>query len=270
MPLPLLGAALTLDHMPALRDWILGPGRDVEIQDFVLPGMIEGDWRPRAEKWRAELAGHTGGVGIHGPFFGLDLSNPDREIRAIVTKRLLQGLELAEFLGGTHMVIHSPYTQWHVLNRVNYSHLPEMIISAAVDCLAPVVARAADIGCTVVLENIDDTDPADRRRVVERLGHPNLKLSIDTGHADLAHCRYGAPPVADFIADAGALLGHVHLQDVDGYADRHWHPGEGHIAWGGVFAALARLTVKPRLILEVRDRQHLLPQSVARLETMVA
>ncbi|MBN2629521.1 MAG: sugar phosphate isomerase/epimerase, partial [Rhodobacteraceae bacterium] len=96
--------------------------------------------------------------------------------------------------------------------------------------------------------------------------HPNLRVSLDTGHAELAHGRYNAPPVVDFIAAAAGHLGHVHLQDADGYADRHWHPGDGRIPWRPVFDALADLQERPRLILEVRRDQLRLPATVARLE----
>jgi sugar phosphate isomerase/epimerase len=67
------------------------------------------------------------------------------------------------------------------------------------------------------------------------IDHPNLIVSLDTGHAELAHGRYGAAPVVDFIASSAARLGHVHLQD----ADRHWHPGDGAIPWRPVLSALA-------------------------------
>ncbi|MCX7328327.1 MAG: TIM barrel protein, partial [Hyphomicrobiales bacterium] len=50
------------------------------------------------------------------------------------------------------------------------------------------------------------------------------------------------------------MLHHVHLQDSDGHADRHWNPGEGDIQWHAVFRALGRLSSDPRLILEVRDK----------------
>lgn len=61
---------------------------------------------------------------------------------------------------------------------------------------------------------------------------------------------------------------HVHLQDVDGYADRHWHPGEGRIACGPVFAALAGLSEAPRLTLEVRQDLHRPPATVERLAAL--
>lgn len=264
--LPLLGVAVRSSEYELLADWIRGPGRAIEIQDFVTPEVIAGDVAPLVSHWQRLLDGHTGPVGLHGPFFGLDLANADREIRAIVTRRFLTGVEIAAALGGSHMVIHSPFTYWHVLNRANYPALRGTMIAAAADCLAPVLARAAEAGCTLVLENIDDTDPADRVELVAAIGHPNLRVSLDTGHADLAHGRYTAPPVTDFIAAAGPLLHHVHLQDVDGYADRHWHPGDGRIAWRPVFDALLALPELPRLILEVRADHARLPATVARLE----
>ncbi|MDQ2093359.1 sugar phosphate isomerase/epimerase family protein [Rhodalgimonas zhirmunskyi] len=266
MSLPLLGVAIKRSDLDVLRDWIFEPNRAIEIQDFVMPDLIAGDCAPLIADYQAALAGHEGPRGIHGPFFGLDLSNPDAEIRAVIQQRLLKGLEIAEALGGSHMVVHSPFTYWHLLNRDNYPDLHDSMIEAIAACLDPVLARAGDIGCIVMLENIDDTDPRHRREAVERIDHPNLKLSLDTGHAELAHGCYGAPPVVDFIAQAGGLLGHVHLQDADGWADRHWHPGEGRVPWPAVFAALGRLEQSPRLILEVRGRLGQLPATVAALK----
>lgn len=266
MTLPRLGAALDRAHFDGLRDWMLAADRPLEIQDFVVPAVIGGDCADLVESWRRALDGHAGPRGIHGPFFGLDIGSADPEVRAVVRRRLIRGLAIAEALGGTHMVVHSPFTFWHRLNYANFPNLRADLFAAAADCLAPVLARAAETGCTVVLENIDDTDPADRTDLVAMIDHPRLMVSLDTGHAELAHGRYGAPPVVDFIAASAGRLGHVHLQDADGYADRHWHPGEGRIPWAPVFAALAACDPAPRLILEVSRGHAHLPTTVAALE----
>lgn len=268
MSLPLLGTAVTLSSYPPIRDWVCGPGRALEIQDFCQVGVLERDHSDLLGAWLALLDGHSGPRGIHGPFFGLDISTPDREVRAIVQKRMLQALTVAEALRADLMVVHSPFNHWHQLNRANYPAVYPGLIEAAADCLAPVLARAAQTGCTLVLENCDDTDPFARVDLVRRIGHPNLRVSIDTGHADICHGRYDAPHVVDYIAAASGLLGHVHLQDVDGYADRHWHPGDGRIAWQPVFGALAGLSERPRLTLEVRSDLPRLPATVARLEAL--
>jgi sugar phosphate isomerase/epimerase len=85
------------------------------------------------------------------------------------------------------------------------------------------------------------------------LNSKNVRVSLDTGHAHYAHASTGAPPVDYYVDAAGDMLTHVHLQDSDGYADRHWAPGEGTIRWLAVFRALGRLRSNPRLILELRD-----------------
>ncbi|MBP0575799.1 hypothetical protein J8J27_34280, partial [Mycobacterium tuberculosis] len=65
---------------------------------------------------RPLLDGHAGRLGIHGPFWGFKLDSQDPDIRAVVTRRLLQGVAAAEALGATQMVIHSPFTTWDYNN----------------------------------------------------------------------------------------------------------------------------------------------------------
>ena len=61
------------------------------------------------------------------------------------------------------------------------------------------------------------------------------------------------------------MLAHVHLQDCDGYADRHWPPGQGTIRWHSVFRALAAIEAKPHLVLELRKYADI-PMAMAYLE----
>ncbi len=266
--LPILGAALPYKHVVNLKDWIFEKDRTLELQDFCNPADIGKDFSDLIAAYKNVLTDYRGEFGIHGPFYGLDIANPDKDIRAIVQQRLLDGLDICEQLGATHMVVHSPFTFWHSLNFRNYETQNEALFAASTECLAPVVQRAENIGCTLMLENIEDTDPALRRDLISSIDSSNLMISIDTGHAFLAHGQYKAPPVWDFILDAGKQLGHVHLQDADGYADRHWHPGEGMLPWGAIFKTLADTGASPRLILEVHDRQELLPRTAARLEVL--
>jgi sugar phosphate isomerase/epimerase len=268
MSLPVLGAAVTIDSYSSIREWVCTADRGLEIQDFCKIGVLERDHSSLISAWIDKLDGHKGPRAIHGPFFGLDISNPDTEMRAIVQKRMYQAISIAVSLHADLIVIHSPFNHWHQLNRVNYPEVYPGLMASAAACLEPVLERAAECGCTFVLENCDDTDPAARVDLVRLVNHPQLRVSIDTGHADICHGRYDAPHVVDFIAAAAGHLAHVHLQDVDGYADRHWHPGDGRIAWGPVFSALAEISTQPRLTLEVRNDLQRLPATVARLKEM--
>lgn len=266
MTQPRIGACITLPHFNGLRDWLFDQDRPIEMQDFVQPDVIMNETTELVAQWQTALKGHTGPRGIHGPFYGLDVSNPDPEIRAVVQKRLIKGVEIAAALQADLMVVHSPFNFWHVLNYANYEFLRPALMEASIDCLTPVLASAQTHGVTLALENIDDTNPADRADLADQINHPLLRLSVDTGHADLAHGNYGAPPVVDALSHAGDRLAHVHLQDVDGYADRHWHPGDGRIPWRPVIECLEQHPGDPRLLLEIRSRMERIPQTAAWLE----
>jgi len=250
---PVLGAALKLAGIRQHRDWLLEKQRDLELQDFHTAETLEGDWRPLVEETRKLLDGHTGRLGLHGPFWGFKLDSHDPAIRAIVTRRLLQGLDACAALGATQMVIHSPYTAWDYNNLDNSRNGRDELLERTHQTLRDAVTRAAESGVVLVIENIEDRDPHARVALAASFNSPAVKVSIDTGHAHYAHGSLAAPPVDYYVHAAGDALNHVHLQDADGYADRHWNPGEGTIRWQAVFAALSRLSSNPRLILEVRD-----------------
>jgi len=266
-PLPVLGAALTLDMLALHRDWVLEHQRDVEIQSFASPQSLTGDMTPRLERAKALLDGHTGRLGLHGPFLGFQIDAADPEVAEVVRRRMLACLDACLALGADQMVIHSPITTWDHSNHL-WEPAQAIIQTERVRyVMAPVISRAEAAGITLVLENVEDVDPMARVRLAEALKSPAVAVSLDTGHADYARRLAGAPPVDVFVQAAGKRLQHVHLQDTDGYADRHWHPGEGSLAWRPIFAALSRLPVMPRLILEVNDERGL-PKGAAHLAAM--
>lgn len=266
MSAPVIGAAMAVGDLACYRDWLIEKDRDLELQDFASPELlISGDWQSLVDEARHQLDGWSGRLGIHGPFWGLTLSNPDPEIRGVIRKRMLSGLDVCAALGASHMVVHSPYTTWDNHNIDNYPDARARVIEAAHDCLAKPVRRAGNQGVTLVIENIEDIDPRDRLNLADSFGSEAVKLSIDTGHAHYAHGSTGAPPVDYYVRAAGERLAHVHLQDADGYADRHWAIGQGTIRWHAVFAALAELRSAPRLVLELRDKAGI-PASMAYLE----
>lgn len=252
--LPLLGAAMPSDALPAYRDWLVDRHRDLELQDFFRAEVLTGDWRPLAGRIRAELQGHRGRLGIHGPFWGFNIDTQDPDVRAVVQKRLDQALDVCEDIGATQMVVHSPFTTWSHHNLDGQAGAREKLQERVHACLGEAVARAERIGVTLVIENIEDIDPHARVQLARSFGSERVRVSIDTGHAYYAHVSTGAPPVDYYVIAAGDMLEHVHLQDADGYADRHWAIGEGSILWPGVFRQLGELGSNPRLILELRDK----------------
>jgi sugar phosphate isomerase/epimerase len=251
---PIIGAALTNAELAAYQDWILEKDRDLELQSFVRAEVLDGDWTPLADEVKRLLTGYNGRLGIHGPFWGFTIDTQDPLVRHAVQTRFGQGLDVCAAVGASHMVIHSPFTTWDYNNLDNHVGARDALFTRVHQVLAPIVRRAETLGVTLVMENIEDINPDDRRDLCQSFGSAALQVSIDTGHAHYAHGSTGAPPVDYYVHRAGEMLAHVHLQDADGYADRHWQIGQGNILWPSVFAALDKLSVKPRLILELEDK----------------
>ena len=256
--LPILGAALKHSYVVQHRQWIMARQRDLELQDFHTAEVLDGDWQSLVLAYKNTLNGYNGRLSIHGPFWGFTIDSRDPMIREVVTKRFLQGLDICEALGASQMVIHSPFTTWDFNNLDVTLGSREKLFELSHLTLKSVVKRAEQIGCELVIENIEDINPVDRLELAASFNSPSVFVSIDTGHAHYAHHSTGAPPVDAFVIKAGNYLKHVHLQDADGFADRHWLPGDGTVNWRAVFSALEILNSNPRLILEVKDQENLM------------
>jgi len=267
-----IGAALMIDTINVHRDWLYADNRDLEIQDFAVPQTQQTGWEETVARAKAATEGFEGRLGIHGPFYGLDIANPDPDMAKHIGEKYAQAVEAAAALGATQMVIHSPFNNWHDYNRFNFvkegfSTLVEQVAADVQNVMGPALKLGEAHGVQMVLENIQDITPQIRREMVELIGSPALALSIDTGHAQIAQRASDAPPVDVYVRDAGNLLKHVHLQDTDGFADRHWAPGEGHIEWIEVFRALADLESAPHLVLELKRHKDI-PQGFAYLQSI--
>lgn len=257
--LPLsIGAALMVEDLPTYRDWLIEGQRDLEVQDFLKPDVLLGDWRARVAEAKRHLDGFEGRLGIHGPFCDLPLDIADPELAPILSRRMVTAVEAASALGARQMVVHSPYKTWDWFNfgnnprAGNTPSAAETTIARVQANLAEAVRLAETHGVTLVIENIEDIAPSWRRELAASFGSDAVRVSIDTGHAHYAHATTGAPPVDFFVTDAGPMLSHVHLQDADGFADRHWPPGRGTVNWHAVFRAIATLPQRPHLVLELR------------------
>ena len=244
-----------------MPSWLREAQRDPELQSFVDAEVLNGDWHGVAEQPLRLLDGHRGRLGIHGPFWGWTLASYDTDVRAVVRKRMDQALDVCDALNATHVVIHSLLTKWGYNHRGLYPKDTARMQDALHDTLHAALTRADDKGVTFVLENIEHKDTAKRATLCWALVWKALALSLGIGHANYAHGSKGAPPVVFCIHAAGNRLGHMHLQDTDGYSDRHWQLGHGNILWHSVFAALSEITSNPSLIIELRDKAGVIPSA---------
>ena len=87
------------------------------------------------------------------------------------------------------------------------------------ESLSALADRAQDAGVRLAVEHFPGTflpTVAFTLNYLEQIGHPNLFLLFDIGHAQMAN-----EDPADMIALAGDRLGYVHLDDNDGVEDLH-------------------------------------------------
>ncbi len=266
--LPVLGASLPIALLEDHAEWLTSAQRDLEIPDAASnPALLDGDIAALAASVRAKLPEYTGRVGIHAPYEGLPLLTRDALLQRVAIQRLSLALEFVEGIGGSHMVVHSPFLFFGANPFVAHS-VPNGRndqIAMVHRILDPVVARAEDIGCTIVIEGIHDRHPEPLLALVRSFDSDSVRMSLDIGHAFITH-RLGGPPVDQWVREAGPLLGHLHLQDTDGDIDRHWVPGTGGMNWSALFDALADQAHGPRLILELKQ-SHRVREGAAWLES---
>jgi sugar phosphate isomerase/epimerase len=256
---PTLGAALFIKSIAAHKKWLYEGPHDLEIQDPVMPAILDGDWKTLVKQARRELDGFTGRLGIHGPFLGFSLiAGFDQMIASAVIARLRMALEFAGELGADYMVIHSPFIGFGA-SPFSISALPRDMFNERIfiqTIIHGILDQAKSAQCMLVIENIQDNNTVPLCELVRSFDSEYVRMSIDAGHAFVTH-QLGGPTPDQWVRDSGSLLSHMHLQDSDGQTDRHWAPGDGNVNWFALFEELSILERKPRLILELRDHRNI-------------
>ncbi len=252
-----IGAAMPIRSLGEHRDWLVSGQRDLEIQDPAIPAVLDADWKSLIHQARGILSGHTGRLGVHGPFIGFSLrAGFDRKLCEIVIARLRQSLEFAAELGAGYMVIHSPYVFFGAspfsIDAGPKGMFDEKATVHAV--LDEIVGLAEAAKCVLVIENVQDTNTVPLLDLIRSFDSEYVRMSLDVGHAFITH-KLGGPTPDQWVRDAGPLLEHMHIQDSDGQTDRHWAPGDGEVNWHALFEAIDMLEQSPRMILELRDHR---------------
>jgi D-psicose/D-tagatose/L-ribulose 3-epimerase len=110
-----------------------------------------------------------------------------------------------------------------------------------------VVARyAEDKGILLALEPLNRFETSfvnlteQAIQLADMVGSPNVKLMMDTFHANIEEKSLGAA-----LELAGKRLIHVHANEND-----RGTPGTGHVAWGEVAAALKKVNYDGPLVIE--------------------
>ena len=198
---------------------------------------------------------------IQGPRF--DLSAPDEATRKAALQIARGETDYAHALGCRDIIVHPVGPG----DTQNDPFRPDALASSA-ESLAR-IAEEADV--RFMIENMPPPmfgrDAQLLRRIVDRVGSPNLGLTYDAGHAHLARDPVG------IIRTMGPRLWAVHLHDNDGREDDHHLPGMGTIPFEDVARALAEVRYPGTFMLEIyRDtaevRRNLTPERLKHIRRL--
>jgi sugar phosphate isomerase/epimerase len=197
-------------------------GLGIEVQAFYDPVLLEQE--PGAIKAHRDAVGGLLPISLHGPFADLCPGSFDPMVREVARNRFELAYRTAHSLRVTDIVLH-------------HGHVPGF--SPPERWLPRWVAFWREFlqgksGVRFHIENVVDRGPRLLSDVVRELGHPDVDICLDIGHA---HC-YSNTPVRSWIEELGPWIGYVHLHDNRGVDDEHLGLGQGTLPMAEACAAL--------------------------------
>jgi len=196
---------------------------------------------------------------IHGPwrYPPMDGSAFERNQWLMLMQRSVRA---AALLGSPCVVVH-PLMPF----GANSAQNPGFVIDCNAEHYARLCDYAKDYGVTVCLENMPFpllplAHVEQVRDFVDALGRKNLKVCLDTGHANVCEMR-----AADAVRILGDRIATLHIHDNDGTADDHLSPLAGNIDFAAFGAALHEIGFDGSLSSEAKSLRKL-PKSKFRTE----
>jgi sugar phosphate isomerase/epimerase len=157
--------------------------------------------------------------------------------------QLRETIRICNRIGGSLVVVHPgqcPELSVHKKNsleaypKFHPKAIREKALARFMDSLADAAKCAEDFGVLVGLENFSHVKGCIQKKLeeiaewVDDVGSPALKITLDTGHANLEG------GVEQAIARYGSRIAHIHLDDNNGKSSEHGQVGSGTIDWKAI------------------------------------
>lgn len=199
------------------------------------------------------LDSHSMQLVCHLPTF-VSIADLTESIRKASLTEMYKSLEAAAELNALKVVLHPG----HVGGLGIY--VMETVLQLGRESLAAIIAKAERLGLCLYLENMFPrfrtySEPEQFREILAQF--PNLKLTLDTGHANIENPD--GNKIHDFIRHFSHRIAHIHLSDNLGKRDDHLPIGEGTIDFDSVAKALKDCGYDDTITLEIfaEDRRKL-------------
>ncbi len=193
------------------------------------------------------LADRGLGLVCHLPTF-VSAADLTESIRRASAAEMKQSLSVAADLGAAKVVLHPP-----MISGMG-AYVPDRVKGYALEFIADMVEMSEVLGLIICLENMMPrngfgVEPGELDMLLWRF--PSLKLTLDTGHANLG--EGGRERLPELVERFGERIGHVHLSDNRGVYDDHLALGAGTIDFPQLAENLNKFGYDGTVTFEVFD-----------------
>ena len=185
---------------------------------------------------------------IHAPFMDLNPGSFEPLLRQATIHRFEQVLDVAAIVRPEVIVMHPGYDRWRYGDRQTDWLELSLPVWRMVD------EKAAGIGCRIAIENIFDEEPSILKALLEAIDSPRIGHCFDVGHWNLFH----SVSMAEWFAELGDRIIHVHVHDNHGLHDDHFPIGDGSIDFDEYFRLMRRYAPAASYAIEAHDKNKVL------------
>jgi len=218
----------------------------VEINDFALPSNSMPSRDQVFEMWhlwRETFKDRVPSI-VHMPFLDLVPGSQEPEVVELAGRLHGEILNIAEILGSRTVLFHSGFNP--LVRGPDYY---ELWLTRTARYFRDLHAKHPQF--MFLIENMWEGSPEPLSKLIDTIGNPQCRACLDVGHARV----YSQEPPESWAQHLGIRLGHVHLNDNQGFWDQELALGLGVIAIDKVFAALNTLGYYGTVTLEVHGNE---------------
>lgn len=174
-----------------------------------------------------------------------DISSVEKNVREGGIEYLNRIVERVGYMEG-QIISGVSYAGWGCVPKNDLSGNKEAIVQHSVDSMKRIVKTAADYGVTYCVEAVNRYEGCilntaeEAVAYVKQVDAPNIGILLDTYHMNIEESSF-----REAILTAGDLLLGFHTGD-----NNRRCPGRGHIDFDEIFAALAEIGYKGRIVSE--------------------
>ena len=227
-------------------DFVNEMSGNLEISRFGRLATVDNEFEDVLAYYQSVLKRLKGKLSLHSFFYDLNPASLDPKIREFVKYRYSQALRVAKTLNAQTIVFHTGYN-----GLVKHADYHKDFFGGHMRFWSEFVPKLEEAGIVAVVENTCEDKPELLNRIVDSIGSNNLKVCIDTGHANLNSDH----ALEHWINGVGSRLHHMHVHNNYGQMDEHNSILDGTVDFSSFVSILERESLSPNLVLEIFSKE---------------